>query len=254
MSINKNKLYIIGVGPGNIDLLTLKAYKIITSYPEIALYDRLIPDEIIDLLPKNCEKIFAGKQKKCHYMTQSNINENLVKYYNQGKKVVRLKGGDPFIFGRGGEEILHLQQNNITNIEIIPGITTASNIAAEFKLPLTQREIVNELVFLTGHAIDNGNINYNWQDLVSPQKTLIIYMGLSKIEYICKKLTDSGMKENRKAMAVQWSGIEKNKDGKIRKVIYSDIKNLSKDLKNNGFISPTTIIISELTDISQLFN
>jgi uroporphyrin-III C-methyltransferase len=232
-------IYIVGVGPGNPELLTIKAHNIITTKAEVVVYDRLIPKEILDIIPSKVKKIFAGKEKDNHTLSQDEINNELLKWHNKGKNVVRLKGGDPFIFGRGGEEIEFLQQHN-ASFEVVPGITTASSISSEFLIPLTDRRFASQVIFITGHKAKDKDFSINWQALASDDITIVIYMGLSTITEIVEKLLINGKNPNTKALAVEWSSTNK------RKHLFSTLKALPSDLAKKGLASPTTIIIGRV--------
>jgi uroporphyrin-III C-methyltransferase len=189
----KGKAYLVGAGPGDPELLTLKALKILQS-ADVVLHDDLISAEILALAPRTAFIQNVGKRCGQRHITQDEINSRLVSLASSGLQVVRLKGGDPFIFGRGGEEIEALRQHGIA-FEIVPGVTAALGAAAAAEIPLTQREVSSALVFLTGHRSDE-NAEDNWRGFASSGATLVIYMPGPDCEDTARRLFDAGMKGN----------------------------------------------------------
>lgn len=196
-----NKVYLVGAGPGNPEYLTVKALTLLTKYADVVVYDRLISKEIISLIPKKVKKIFAGKEAKLHHKTQDEINEILAEYALAGKKVVRLKGGDPFIFGRAAEEMEYLLERGIP-VEVVPGISAAIGAASSIGIPLTHREMATGVRYVTGHVKDGEPVNLDWNGLADSHTTLVIYMGLGNINYITKKLIAEGMNKKTPAMII----------------------------------------------------
>lgn len=194
-------VYIAGAGPGDVNLLTIKTHHLITKIADVVVYDRLIGDDIIKLIPDHIEKIYAGKSCRNHHMTQDEINECLAQKALEGKVVVRLKGGDPFIFGRGGEEALHLVANNIP-FEIVPGVNAADGCAAYLGIPLTHRGLASSVRFITGHQQKGQKIDLDWAGLANADTTLVIYMGLAHMEEIAKNLIKFGLSKDTPAVAI----------------------------------------------------
>lgn len=194
------EVYLIGAGPGDPDLLTLRALRLLQQ-SQVILYDRLVAAEILNRLEPGKEQVYVGKQRANHSLPQQQINELLIHYANQGKRVARLKGGDPFIFGRGGEEIETLSAHNIP-FQVIPGITAANGCASYAGIPLTHREHAQSVRFVTGQ-LQNGTVNLNWADLTAPDQTLVFYMGLQGLPIICKNLIKHGAATNTPAALIE---------------------------------------------------
>ena len=177
---------LVGAGPGDPDLLTVKAARAIAS-ADVIIFDRLVSDSILELIPASVERIFARKTARNHHVPQDKINAVLVEQANLGKNVVRLKGHDPFVFGRGGEEALHLAKHAIP-FEIVPGITSSAGCASYAGIPLTHRGLSHGVRFVTGHTQDGSDLDLNWKSLADPDTTLVIYMGLTHIKRIAIEL------------------------------------------------------------------
>ncbi len=193
-------VYLVGAGSGDPELLTIKAARLIDE-ADVIVYDNLVAPAILDLVGPQVERIYAGKQRGDHALAQEEINHLLVRLARAGRRVVRLKGGDPFTFGRGGEEVETLAADGIP-FEVVPGITAAAGVAAYAGIPLTHREHAQACVFVTGHLKD-GSMDLDWPGLARRRQTVVIYMGLSGLPVLCEKLIEHGLPPDWPAAIVQ---------------------------------------------------
>jgi uroporphyrin-III C-methyltransferase len=193
-------VYLVGAGPGDPELLTLRALRIIAA-ADILVYDQLVSEAILDLVNPAAERIYAGKQRGNHAVPQDDLNQMLVELARRNKRIVRLKGGDPYTFGRGGEEVETLRENNVP-FEVVPGVTAAAGVAAYAGIPLTHRNYAQACVFVTGHLKD-GSMNLDWPGLARRRQTVIIYMGLHGLSYLCEQLVAHGLPPEWPAAIVQ---------------------------------------------------
>ena len=199
-SCRPGTVYLVGSGPGDPELMTLKAARLVRE-ADVIVYDHLGAEGVLDLARPDAEKIYAGKEASNHALPQEEINVLLVRLAKQKKRVVRLKGGDPFIFGRGGEEIETLAEHGVP-FEVVPGVTAASGCGSYAGIPLTHRDHSQICVFATGHLKD-GSVNLDWKALARPNQTVVFYMGIGGAEEICRQLMDNGLPADHPAAVVQ---------------------------------------------------
>lgn len=237
---NLGEVYLVGAGPGAPDLLTFRALRLMQQ-ADVIVYDRLVSPEILDLARRDAEKIYVGKQRLNHALPQESINTLLADLAKAGKRVVRLKGGDPFIFGRGGEEIETLMQQGI-NFQVVPGITAASGCATYAGIPLTHRDHAQSCTFVTGHLKDNS-VNLNWTQLAAPNQTIVIYMGLVGLEKICASLIAHGSPKDLPIAIVQ-QGTTSN-----QKVVTGTLTTLPDKVASQDIKPPTLIIIGTVVTL-----
>jgi len=195
------KVYLVGTGPGDPDLLTVKALRLLQN-ADVVIYDRLVSEGILEQIPAGVSRIYVGKKTGNHTLPQDEINQLLLKLAETERTVVRLKGGDPFIFGRGSEEALLLAQNGI-KFEIVPGITAASACTTYAGIPLTHRGLSQGVQIVTGHSQADQPLELDWASLADENKTTVIYMGFANRELISNKLIEAGLDKNTPAAAIQ---------------------------------------------------
>jgi len=234
------EVYLVGAGPGDPELLSFKALRLMQK-ADIVIYDRLVSRPIMNLIRQDTEKIYVGKQRADHAMPQENINQLLARLALEGKKVLRLKGGDPFIFGRGGEEIESLIKDDIP-FQIVPGITAASGCASYAGIPLTHRDYSQACIFVTGHLRD-GTVNLNWEMLAHEKQTLIFYMGMHGSKIICEELIKHGL-SNETPAALIVKGTTEDQE-----VIIGNLKNMPEIIMERKIVPPTLLIIGDVVKL-----
>ncbi|XP_051121208.1 S-adenosyl-L-methionine-dependent uroporphyrinogen III methyltransferase, chloroplastic isoform X2 [Andrographis paniculata] len=239
-------VFLVGTGPGDPELLTLKALRVIQG-ADLLLYDRLVSNDVLNLVGPDARLLYVGKTAGYHSRTQEEIHELLLSFAEAGANVVRLKGGDPLVFGRGGEEMDYLQQQGIA-VKVIPGITAASGIAAELGIPLTHRGVANSVRFLTGHSRKGGTDPlYVAESAADPDCTLIVYMGLATLPSLAAKLMFYGLPDDTPAAAIE-RGTTPH-----QRIVFAALKDLADEIAAQQLVSPTLIIIGKVVALSPLW-
>ncbi|MCC0029238.1 MAG: uroporphyrinogen-III C-methyltransferase [Brucellaceae bacterium] len=235
------KVYLIGAGPGDPDLLTLKAARLIGK-ADVVVHDRLVSGAVLDMVPRTAARLSVGKEPNRHPVPQHEINRLLVKLARGGLTVVRLKGGDPFIFGRGGEEAMELAREGIP-FDVVPGITAAQGCAASALVPLTHRGTATSLRFVTGHCRDNEPLDLDWAGLADPATTLVVYMGCAQIAIIATELIARKRSAATPVVAVSGGTTP------TEKVLRSTLGAIAADMRSAGMSNPVVFYIGEAAAI-----
>jgi len=236
----QGEVYLIGAGPGDPDLLTLRAFRLLQK-ADVVLYDALVSDGVMALIPPSVERVYVGKRRANHSVPQTGINQLLVEYAQQGKRVARLKGGDPFIFGRGGEEIETLAEQQVP-FQVVPGITAASGCSAYSGIPLTHRDYAQSVRFVTGQLRD-GSVNLAWPELVVEGQTLVFYMGLKGLPYICEQLIAHGMDATMPVALIE-KGTTQD-----QRVLVSDLTGLTDMIEAEHVMSPSLFVVGRVVSL-----
>ena len=234
-------VHIVGAGPGDPGLLTLKALKAIED-AEVVVYDRLLSKEILDLVPAGAMRIFAGKARGNHAKTQDETNALLVKLAKSGHRVLRLKGGDPFIFGRGSEEALCLAKEGIP-FRVVPGITAAAGAGAAFGIPLTHRSLASGVRFVTGHCRNDQPLDLDWESLADPDTTLAVYMGLAHIAEISCRLIEAGLSADTPAAAISNATLDQ------QQIKVATLASLADQVLAAGMSAPVLFILGKVVSL-----
>ena len=231
---------LVGAGPGDPELLTLKAVRLLRC-AEAVVYDRLVTASVLALAPRKAMRIFVGKARDRHAMSQSDINALLVRLAQQGLRVVRLKGGDPFVFGRGGEEIEALAAHGVP-FDVVPGISAANGVAASARIPLTHREHAQACLFVTGHLKD-GTLDLDWAALARARQTLVVYMGLTALPALCRELVRHGLAAATPAAAIANGTLPQER------VVTATIATLDAAVAEAALTSPALVIVGDVVAV-----
>ena len=234
------EVYLVGTGPGDPDLLTFRALRLMQQ-ADVVLYDRLIGEGILNLVRRDAERVYVGKLPENHSVPQEEIGKMLIRLAREGKRVLRLKGGDPFVFGRGGEEIEALSENGIA-FQVIPGVTAAVGCASYAGIPLTHRDHAQGCMFVTGHEKD-GKLNLNWNSLIQPRQTVVVYMGLSSLGAITNGFIANGADPATPAAIIE------NGTRAGQRVITGTLESLPEQTKEAGIKSPALIIVGSVVTL-----
>ena len=233
----QGEVYLVGSGPGDPDLLTFKALRLMQR-ADVVLHDRLVPDGVLELVRRDADRIYVGKKQGDHSMRQEDISLTLVRLAQEGKRVLRLKGGDPFMFGRGGEEIEMLASEGVS-FQVVPGISAGNGCAAYAGIPLTHRDHAQACVFVTGHA-KGGKVDLNWQALIQPNQTVVVYMGLvSLAQVIGELLTHGAQPELPVAIVDKGTRVD-------QKVVTGTLENIVQKAEEADLTGPAIVIIGSV--------
>lgn len=237
------KVYLVGAGPGDPKLLTLKAYEVIRE-ADVIIYDRLVNPEILKLAKPEAELVYAGKTRGEHQMSQDEINDLMVKAALVGKVVVRLKGGDPFLFGRGGEEAEILFEKGIP-FEVVPGVTSALAAPAYAGIPLTHRDYASSIAIVTGSKAENAGKPVRWDKLAEAVDTIVILMGLKPLREIARALMEAGLKPETPTAVIEWGTLKR------QRVLIGKLSEIVDKVKAEGFDSPSVIVIGDVAELGR---
>jgi len=244
----EGEVWLIGAGPGDPDLLTFRALRLMQQ-ADVVLHDRLVSKEVLNLCRRDADRIYVGKRRAEHAVPQGEINQLLVDLATQGKRVVRLKGGDPFIFGRGGEEIELLAESGI-RFQVVPGITAASGCATYAGIPLTHRDHAQSCLFVTGH-LKNGSIDLDWPLLATPNQTVVVYMGLIGFPKICEKLIEHGVSKDMPIALIERGTTQKQR---VFTATLDRCSDLLRQIEEAQVHAPTLIIIGSVVTLREQLN
>jgi len=237
----RGEVYLVGAGPGDPGLLTVKGKRSLES-ADIVVYDRLIENSLLNHISEGCETVYAGKRPEEHKLTQDEINQILVEKAEEGKKVVRLKGGDPFLFGRGGEEAEYLKEKEVS-FEVVPGITSALGVPAYAGIPATSRDVSSSVAIITGHEDpDKEESSHDWSSLAKGPETLIFLMGVNNLPRIQQKLLENGKSEDTPAAMIERGTMPE------QRALYSTLGELAKEAEKEKISPPAVIIVGEVVD------
>jgi uroporphyrin-III C-methyltransferase/precorrin-2 dehydrogenase/sirohydrochlorin ferrochelatase/uroporphyrin-III C-methyltransferase len=234
-------VHLMGAGPGDPELLTLKAARVLAA-AEVVVHDRLVGEGVLAMVRPGARLIAAGKSTGAHTLSQDDINRLLLGLAQPARTVVRLKGGDPFVFGRGGEEALFLMRHGV-EVEVVPGVTAAAGCAASLKVPLTHRGLATGVRFVTGHCREGWWLDLDWRGLADPETTLVVYMGLGQLEEITSRLIEAGLTAGTPAVAVEAATTLRER------AVWSSLAGLNTAVRTAGLQPPTLVVIGRVVAV-----
>lgn len=241
--MGRGKVFLVGAGPGDQGLLTIKAVELLRK-ADVVIYDRLVSKSILELIPKRAKKIYVGKSSGKHELPQEKINELMINTALDGKKVVRLKGGDPFLFGRGGEEAEALADNHI-DFEVVPGVTSALVAPAYAGIPLTHRTYSSSVAIVTGHRAKNAETVVNWSKLAGSVDTIVILMGVESLESTANKLMEGGLNTNTPVAIIEWGTLKRQRS------LIGKLGTIAKEAEERNVKPPAVIVIGEVVNLGR---
>jgi len=241
--MGRGKVFLVGAGPGDPNLLTIKAFELLKE-ADVVIYDRLVSEAILKLVPKSTEKIYVGKSSKKHELTQEKITELLITKGREGKKVVRLKGGDPFLFGRGGEEAEAVAGQGI-NFEVVSGVTSAIAAPAYAGIPLTHRDYASSVAIVTGHMAENAERNVNWAEIAGAVDTIVILMGVGELESTAKQLVEGGLNPNTPVALIECGTLKQQRS------VTGKIGTIAEEAEKKKVKPPAVVVIGEVVNLGR---
>jgi uroporphyrin-III C-methyltransferase len=241
--MERGKVFLVGAGPGDPKLLTLRAVEVLRE-ADVVVYDRLISDSILEYAPKSAEKIYVGKSSVKHELSQEKINELLVNLALEGKKVVRLKGGDPFVFGRGGEEAEAFAERQIS-FEIVPGISSAVAVPAYAGIPLTHRYYASSFAVVTGHQAVDAKTPVDWSKLAGSVDTIVILMGVGSLETTMKSLMEAGLSSHVPVAVIEWGTLKKQRS------LIGKLGSIAKEASEKNVKPPAIVVVGEVVNLGR---
>jgi uroporphyrin-III C-methyltransferase len=237
----RGKVFLVGAGPGDPKLLTIKAVELLKT-AEVVVYDRLVNASILKLASENAEKIYVGKRTGKHELTQEKITEVLIEKAREGKRVVRLKGGDPFLFGRGGEEAEAIADNKI-DFEVVPGVTSAIAAPAYAGIPVTHRDYASSVTIVTGHRAGDGKRSVDWDKIADSGGTIVILMGVESLEATARKLVENGLSPNTPVAVIEQGTLKQQKS------IRGEIGTIAEEAREKKVKPPAVIVVGEVVTL-----
>ncbi|MBK3518079.1 uroporphyrinogen-III C-methyltransferase [Carboxylicivirga marina] len=240
MNTNYGKVWLVGAGPGDPELITMKAANLLKK-ADVILYDYLVNTDLLDYCQPHCQMVYVGKKKDKHTFPQNELNEMLVHYAEDNQCIVRLKGGDPFVFGRGVEEIMTLIEHDI-DYEVVPGITSGVAVPAYMGIPVTARHTASSVTFVTGHPAKNGKNAVDWQSLAKASDTLVVYMGISNAAHIASELQQGGKGSDTPVAVIRWGTYAQ------QSMLKSTLNTIGADMQEAGFKPPALMVIGEVVN------